>query len=74
MSWAALTLAVLQYAVAPLLAYGTWVLRDIRTQLRFLNGRMIDMERWRTDHDKTDDERFDRLHDDLRASQKGRPR
>lgn len=65
MPWLQGLTLILQYGVLPLMAYVTWVLRDIRDQLRTMNGRMIDMERWRQDHDVRDDERFERLHDDL---------
>ena len=56
-------LGLLQGLLVPVLGYGAWILRDIRNQLRTLNGRMIKIEEWRGAHDKQDDER----HEDLTA-------
>jgi len=47
----------LTWVASPAVLYGTWVLRDIRNQLRILNGRMIRVETWRDEHEKLDDER-----------------
>ena len=60
-------LGLLQGLLVPVLGYGAWILRDIRNQLRTLNGRMIKIEEWRELHDKQDDER----HRDL-TTQLGR--
>lgn len=44
--------------IAPILAYAAYVLRDIRTELRTLNGRMTRVEAWKEAHDDLDE----RLH------------
>ena len=49
---------VVQVFLIPLLAYCTYVLRDINNQLRVLNGRIIRVESWREGHEKLDDARF----------------
>ena len=48
-------LQAFQTFIVPVLGYAAFMLRGIRGELRALNGRMIDMERWRMDHDKTDE-------------------
>lgn len=59
-------LKITQTIAVPLLGYFAYILRGIRTELRNLNGRMIDMERWRADHNKQDDERHDAIVDRFR--------
>jgi hypothetical protein len=51
--------------VVPAIGYGAYVLRDIRDNLRTLNGRVGKSEQWQHDHDARDIERFDSLRDDL---------
>lgn len=56
-------LKIVQTIAVPILGYFAYVLRGIRAELHNLNGRMIDMERWRVDHNKQDDERHDHTMD-----------
>lgn len=49
---------VIDKLILPIVAYGTFILRDIRHELRELNGRMIKMEEWQGMHEKLDDERY----------------
>lgn len=42
--------------LVPIIGYLTYILRDIRGQLQQINGRLIDLERWRQEHAKWDDD------------------
>lgn len=55
----------MQVVVVPVISYGAWVLKDIRDQLRAMNGRLLTMEQWRADHDKQDDHRHDTVQRDV---------
>ena len=39
----------IQTLAVPILAYGSWVLRDLRNQVRQMNGRVIRLEQWKDD-------------------------
>lgn len=54
---------VVQTFIAPILAYAAYVLRDVRQELRTLNGRLIKVETWKDMHDHADE----RLHGELDA-------
>lgn len=45
----------------PAIGYVAYVVRDIRNELRRINGRLGRMEQWRDDHEKHDDNRFSQL-------------
>lgn len=63
---------IVQTIGIPLLGYGAYLLRDIRDELRRLNGRVVRLEQWREDHEIFADRaraeinrEFDRIHDAL---------
>lgn len=45
----------------PAIGYVAYVVRDIRNELRAINGRLGRMEQWREDHEKRDDDRFKQM-------------
>lgn len=51
-------LGIIDKLIVPILGYVAYVQREIRNELRALNGRMIKQEQWSHDHDKLDTERF----------------
>lgn len=57
MHWTDFTIRIVEILLVPILTYGAYILRDIRNEMRRMNGRMVSMEVWRTMHDKQDDER-----------------
>ena len=67
MSFEAADIAIrlIQVVIVPVTGYGAWVLRDIRDQLRRMNGRVLVSETWREDHTKQDDERHRKLEADM---------
>ena len=50
-----------QCLISPVIGYGVYVLTGIRGELRTLNGRMIRMEQWKTDHEDSDNRRLAKL-------------
>ena len=54
-----------QIIIVPTVIYGVNVLREIRSQLTTLNGRMIKQEQWSDGHEKLDQERLDAVADRL---------
>lgn len=51
-------LKVWQLIGSPLVAAVFLYVRSINTTLKKLNGELIDVKRWRIEHEKKDDERF----------------
>lgn len=60
-----------QTIVVPILGYGAYILRDIRHQLRTINGRVMKLEAWTTAHEKIDDDRTKALKRELDQIQHG---
>lgn len=57
-----IVLKIVQIIVLPVLGYVTFVLRDIRSNLNKLNGRVGKLEEWTRGHEKLDQVR----HEDIR--------
>jgi TolA-binding protein len=57
LGWVSDLAGLFERLVVPILGYGAYILRDIRNQLRAMNGRLMKMEEWRELHHEQD-ERF----------------
>lgn len=56
---------ILRTLVVPGIGYLLVLSRRILHELRNLNGRVIRQEQWRDDHDRSDDQMFRQIRDDI---------
>lgn len=61
---------IVSQLLVPLIAYGAYILRDIRGELRRLSDTLIEVNSWRAAHDRRDDERHQQLERELHRLQR----